>query len=262
VHEGVYRIAGAPVTWHARLLAACWAGGTRAVASHTSAAALWDLPGGQTEIVEITCPRWRRSRHDGVVVHETTLIDDRDRACVDQIPCTTAERTLFDLARRVRPVMLDANIDTALRRGLVTRDGLVATVGRLATQGRPGGRRFRAVVEARLDGGRPAESVAERRLADLLIRHGLPEPVLQYEVRDGYGNLAARVDLAYPDQKLAIEYDSVEHHTGKLALVRDSARRNALTGLGYTVLTATVADLQDHGARLAASIRRVRDRAA
>src|SRR4051794_16209267 len=61
VHDSAYRIAGTPVTWHASLLAACWAGGTRAAASFRSAAALYGLPGGHRDVVEITCPRWYRA---------------------------------------------------------------------------------------------------------------------------------------------------------------------------------------------------------
>ena len=45
--------AGAPRSWKGDLLAACWAGGDRAVASHRSAAALWDLPGSATRSLEI-----------------------------------------------------------------------------------------------------------------------------------------------------------------------------------------------------------------
>jgi hypothetical protein len=40
---------------------------------------------------------------------------------------------------------------------------------------------------------------------------------------------------------------------GKLALVRDSARRNAVLALGWTVLTATPRDLRD-GARVLAPV--------
>src|SRR3954462_1581213 len=52
-YDVVYRIAGAPRSWKGDVLAACWAGGIRAVASHRSAAALWDLPGKRLEIAEI-----------------------------------------------------------------------------------------------------------------------------------------------------------------------------------------------------------------
>jgi very-short-patch-repair endonuclease len=262
VHEGVYRIAGAPVTWRSRVLAACWAGGNRAVASHSSAAQLWDLPSGRTDIVEVTCPRWRRARHDALAVHETTLIEECDRGSVENIPSTSPERTLFDLARRTSYVMLDANIDAALRRGLVTLDGLATTVERLATKGRPGGRRFRSAVVERLGAPAAAESVPERLLADALVRHGLPVPHVQYGVRTPQGRFVARVDLAYPEWRILIEYDSYQEHVGKLALVRDGARRNALQELGFNVLTATAVDLRDQARRLATSVRRLRDLAA
>ena len=75
VHRGVFRVAGAPLPWQGAVLAACWAGGFRAAASHRSAAALWDLPGGRQDLVEITCPRWRRAQHDMLIVHETTRLD-------------------------------------------------------------------------------------------------------------------------------------------------------------------------------------------
>src|SRR3954468_19425618 len=61
VHEDVYRVVGTPLSWRGRLLAACWAGGTRAAASHRSAAELCEVPGRNSYDVEITCPRWRRA---------------------------------------------------------------------------------------------------------------------------------------------------------------------------------------------------------
>src|SRR5262245_24618672 len=93
LHEDVYRLAGAPNSWRGALLAACWAGGFRAVASHRSAAALWGLAGGKRSIQEICCPRWRRARHESLVVHESKALDPVDTTFVDAIPVTTPERT-------------------------------------------------------------------------------------------------------------------------------------------------------------------------
>ena len=62
-HVGVFHHPAVPRSWRGDLLAACWAGGFRAVASHRSAAALWGLKGGWRHVPEITCPRWRRARH-------------------------------------------------------------------------------------------------------------------------------------------------------------------------------------------------------
>ena len=262
LYDGVYRMGGAPRTWRGDLLAACWAAGTSALASYLSAAQLWGLPAGRTDITELTCPRWRRGRHGGLVVHESLVIDDGDRAEADAIPCTSVARTLFDLARKLSPVMLDANIDTAIRRELVTLDELRNTSARLATKGRPGGRRFRQVIEARSGGAALPESVPERMLADMLVRQGLPAAQHQFVIRDAAGGFVARVDLAYPEWMVVIEYDSVEHHTGTPAHIRDGARRNAIGDLGYAVLTATSADLKDRAARIAKSIRQRRSFAA
>ena len=62
-------------------------------------------------------------------------------------------------------------------------------------------------------------------------------------VRDVDGRLVARCDLAYPQWHIVIEYDSVQEHTGRSALLRDSARRNAITALGFTPVVATIQDL-------------------
>jgi hypothetical protein len=233
-----------------------------AAASHRSAAALAGLPSGRTDVVEIICERWRRTRNAALVVHESLVIDDEDLDEIDGIPCTATGRTLFDLARALTPVMLDANIDAALRRELVSLDELRRTAARLATKGRPGGRRFRAAVEARTGVSGLPESVPERLLADMFVRQGLPAPVHQHVIRDDLGQFVARVDLAYPEWMVVIEYDSIEHHTGTAAHIRDSTRRDAVGDLGYTVLTATMADLNDRGERLARLVRRRRDRAA
>jgi hypothetical protein len=104
------------------------------------------------------------------------------------------------------------------------------------------------------------ESAPERLLAAALAARGLGAPTLQYTVRDLAGAFVARVDLAYPADRILIEYESFEHHTGKHALLRDSARRNALIELGYAVLSATAADLRDQGTELAASVRAIRRR--
>lgn len=256
--EGVFRIAGAPRNWRGDLVAATWAGGDRAAASHRSAAALWASPGGRTDILELTCPRWRRARHDGLVVHESNRLEAADETVVDGIRCTTIERTIFDLCSCVGPVTVDLAIDDALRRGLTSLGVLLATHDRLATKGRRGARRFRDALASRTLGPLH-ESAPERLVARALVAAGLPEPTPQHVVRVD-GQFVARVDLAYPDERIAIEYDSYQEHTGKVALVRDSARRNALVAAGWTVLSATAADVRAGCWQLARTVHRLRAR--
>ena len=254
VYEGVYRFAGTPLTWRGRVLAACWAAGDLASASGRAAGKLWRLPGGSDEVVEITCRRWRRARHDGLLVHESLAFDDVDVTVTDGMPVTNVARTLFDLARVCGDGTIDLAIDDALRRRLTTEAELEAIRDRLARSGREGSARFRSVLAGRTSGA--TESTAERRLLQLLRRHGLPAPVPQHQIRDAGGRLVARVDLAYPDLRIAIEYDSYAHHMGTAAHERDAARRNGILAADWYLLVATAADLRDGGHRLAAEVRR------
>jgi very-short-patch-repair endonuclease len=258
VHERVYRIVGTPLTWRGVLLAACWAGGTRAAASHRSAAELSALPGRNAVNVEITCPRWRRAQHDGLIVHESLEFEERDITTCDAIPVTTAARTLFDLAGVVGATTIDLAIGTALRRGLTTFHELEDVYNRLASRGRAGTVKFRTALELHRDAHGATESEAEQLILRLIVKHGLPAPVPQHEIRTQDGVLIARVDFAYPDLEIAIEYDSYAHHLGTEAHDRDGARRNAIVRLGWTPITATGADLRDGGHRLASDIAEAR----
>jgi hypothetical protein len=48
----------------------------------------------------------------------------------------------------------------------------------------------------------------ETLLARALRQNGLPAPVPQFEIFD-QGRFVARVDFAYPDERIVIEYDSL-----------------------------------------------------
>ena len=177
---------GAPSCWEASLLAACWAGGFRAVASRRSAAALHGLPAGRRDLVEITCPRWRRARHDGLIVHETKALDPVDLTVVSGIAVTTPARTLFDLggvcrrgARRARA--RERTAARARQRGGAGRD-------RQAAQSlRPAGwsdSQAAACWRGHRSNGRP-RARWRRLLLQALRAHGLPAPVPQHEVWQG-----------------------------------------------------------------------------
>jgi very-short-patch-repair endonuclease len=254
VHERVYRIVGTPLTWRGQLLAACWAGGTRAAASHRSAAELWQLPGREDKSTEITCPRWRRARHDGLLVHESLVLDHIDTTVRERIPVTTVPRTLFDLAGVVGPTTVDIAVATALRRELTTLLELEEVFDRLASRGRAGTTQFRAVLDLHRATPAQTESEAEHLILRLIANHGLPAPTPQYEIRRGDGSFVARVDFAYPELRIAIEYDSYAHHLGTEAHDRDGARRNAIVKVGWYPITATAADLRNGGHRLARDI--------
>ncbi|WP_230104024.1 DUF559 domain-containing protein [Microbacterium sp. Bi121] len=98
------------------------------------------------------------------------------------------------------------------------------------------------------------ESPKETETRLLLIASGLPEPVVQQEVRAG-GVLLGRIDLAYPELKVAIEYEGDGHRTDKEQWRKDIQRQRHLESEGWIVIRLTQADL-DAREPMIASIRR------
>ncbi|WP_100499499.1 endonuclease domain-containing protein [Geodermatophilus chilensis] len=143
-------------------------------------------------------------------------------------------------------------LDVLLGKGVVDHPVLRAAV---AVQSTPRGAR-RAARAVDLADGR-AESPQESRLRVLLGLAGLLA-VPQYTVRDRDGRFVARVDLAFPEQRVAVEYDGAWHGAPG-QLTRDRRRLNALVAAGWTVLHVTAADLrqpEDLVARVAALLTR------
>ncbi len=62
---------------------------------------------------------------------------------------------------------------------------------------------------------------SEARL--VMIDRGLPPPELQYPIRGRDGELW-RVDFAWPAARLAAEYESIDWHAGRDAMLRDKRR--------------------------------------
>jgi very-short-patch-repair endonuclease len=107
------------------------------------------------------------------------------------------------------------------------------------------GRKRRRRVHAALALTDPrSESTFETLLRLRFVRAGLVPEALQYEVVDAAGQVYARLDIAWPSIKLAIEADGRIHHDTVPALYRDRTRANALELQGWTILRFTWADLQ------------------
>ncbi|UJP11504.1 DUF559 domain-containing protein [Microbacterium sp. KUDC0406] len=98
------------------------------------------------------------------------------------------------------------------------------------------------------------ESPKETETRLLLIDSGLPVPQVQFEVWDGAEHIG-RVDLAYPELKIAIEYEGDHHRTDKDQWRRDIQRQRRLEELGWIVIRLTELDLADNSEALIARIR-------
>jgi very-short-patch-repair endonuclease len=254
VHEGVYRLRGVPVTWKGALLAACWTAPQPAAVSHRSAAALYELPGGRSDLVEITCARWRRVRFDGLIVHERVRAEARDISDVDGIPVVCPELVVLELAGlRPVPTYVEAVVQAARRSRLISLASTRAVLERHARQGVRGVRVLRSVLDEWDPAQQPTESEMETRLLQALRGAGV-DAVPQYEILDRNGVFVARVDAALPKERIAIEYDSMQEHSDEFQLARDARRRNRIVAAGWRQLSARHRDLASGGRDLLEAI--------
>ena len=239
VRPRVYRLAGTPLTWKARLMAECLAAGEDALASHRAAARLWDLRGLRSDSIEITVGRHRLGATRSARLHRCNLLVAEDRRQVDSIPVTGPELTLLHLAGQLPLRQTDGLIDDALRKGLTTLPRLRWRLGVLGRRGRNGSGRLRALLDARDPENAKAQSSLERAFLSLVRTTDLPKPHLQHLVSAADGAFLARVDAAWPAEQLAVELDGFEFHSHLADWSHDYERQAELQALGWTVLRFT-----------------------
>jgi Protein of unknown function (DUF559) len=152
-------------------------------------------------------------------------------------PRTPPTQAAWETAVWLDPVRAVGILDALLARQVITFDSLRAVVGRHAQ--RPGGRRARRVIDLADPG---SQSPPESHLRVRLVLAGLPRPVTQHPVVLPSG-LALHPDLAWPQYKVAVEYDG-HWHADADQLHRDRLRLNKLAGAGWIVLHVTSRRLQ------------------
>lgn len=235
-------------TWHQRVMAAVLWGGSTALASHRSAAALWELDGAKEGLIEISIAAGRRVQ--GITVHRRLPHDNPGKLLIERIPTTGIERTLIDYAAVARSSEAGRAIDDALRRQRTTLRAMRAHL----TKGRPGARALRRLLDARDSRDEGLESRLETALLALLRARRVPLPEPQHEVRDG-DSLVARLDFAYPAWHLGIETDGFRWHSGLERWQRDLRRENRLKLLGWTLLRFSWVDVHERPADVVRQIR-------
>ena len=106
---------------------------------------------------------------------------------------------------------------------------------------------MRDLMRERLDLKEPPNSPLETVIWELLFDSGLPLPVPQFEIRDRQGAFVARVDFAYPQQRLVIEGHSKTWHWGTQAHSDDARRHNAIANEGFQIVYVTWSDATERG---------------
>ena len=103
-------------------------GWTKAIVSHESALALFDLSDAIPSKVHLLVSRSHKSLRPpaGVIVHSHIESEPVSKATRDGIAVTAPARTLVDSADTLQPEQLELAVRQALQRGLLTRSQLLS----------------------------------------------------------------------------------------------------------------------------------------
>ena len=224
-----------------RAAAALLLAGDRAVLTRHTAARIYGCTAADFAPIDILVPYARRiARAPGVVVHNGVFVED-DVAEIDGLRLLAPELVLADLlCRGRRPTALAcadqmlAGLPDAQRPGF--RDSVF-----LAISARPDNRGTRqARVLLDLATGLP-ESPFESQLLLMFHDRELPVPAPQYPITTIDGRQLCRLDFAWPEFRIAVEYDGYAAHAERQD--RDRRRDEDLTRRGWIVIRATIDDL-------------------
>ena len=216
---------------------------------------IWDL---DLSDVHLTRRDRRIGRHEAGIRQHAGFIRPGDVVTRNGVPVMCPARLVLEVT-----TMTDSEralvVCDFLHRGLTTSDELAARYAlmeqwpnTLATQ-----------LVLRLADPR-IETVGEARTLHLCFSQSLPMPTPQVEIRDANGVVVARVDFAWPELGVFLEFDGKikyekllkEGERASDVVVREKAREELICRLtGWRCIRITWADLADP-LRTAALIRR------
>jgi hypothetical protein len=168
---------------------------------------------------------------------------------IDSMRVASRARTVLDLCRALPIEQAVAAGDRALAYGLA-REVLEAHLAQMARW--PGTRQARRAV-ALLDPR--SESAGESVSRVRMHQDGLPAPDLQQDIFDDMGNLLARVDFLWKEQRTIGEFDGKIKY-GRLlkagqsvedVIFAEKVREDALRDLGWQIVRWLWADLYRPG---------------
>jgi hypothetical protein len=216
--------------------------GQRAVACLGTAAELYGFDLENTQVVHVLDPGVRMRPTAGLMVHQ------RLGAPLQHVAgrlATAPGWTAVEVARQLRRPRALAALDAALHSMRCTRADLESAVRE--QKGRRGIVQVRELLQY-ADGRAESGMESEARL--VMIDYGVPPPELQYEIHGRDGEIW-RVDYAWPEQRVAAEYESVEWHAGRLEMIRDKKRYAGVQETGWTLIPIVVDDVRREPWRLA-----------
>ncbi|WP_395694023.1 hypothetical protein [Nocardioides sp.] len=216
-------------------------------------APVWDM-GDETHFARLDGRAGRREA--GIVQHRTRVLVG-DLTIRNGLPVASGTRTAVDMLTLTDPEHALVTINGLLHTGETTLDLIGQRVEGMAMNPHT----LNAPIVLGLAEPR-CESAGETRAMFLLWRHHLPRPQVQLVIVDARGRVVARVDFAWPELGVFLEFDGLEkYHRFRREgesiaemVLREKRREELICGLtGWRCIRMTWADLQ-RPARTAARI--------
>jgi len=238
---------------------------SRLALSHTSAAAEHGLRLFNPELkkIHVTTLDRKLARTTPDVVYHQGVVGPEQLVELNGCVVTSAARAALEAASLVNVEQGLVILDSALDLGMTDPSALRQIYNQMA--GWPGARSLQVAVRLARPG---ANSVGETLARYLMWTEHLPEPILQFEVRDEHGQVVGRSDFGWPEHGLLGEFDGMQKY-GRLrrsgespgeALAREKVREDTLRGItGFMMVRMIWPELftrQRTGARIRSMLRR------
>lgn len=235
IFRGVHVSSLVPDSLVVRCRAAILRGPEHGLLSHETAAQLWVPSWPRTSEVHMAFSRDVKSLGDGIRLHRFTY--RMERWTRHGLPVTSPAMTFIHLAVRLDLINLVCFGDRLVAREAISPEQLLQAA--LAWEGH--GRRA-AIAAARLVRER-SESVPETQSRLLVVLAGLPEPTCNHPYLVA-GIERYRLDLAWVEHKVALEYDGRWHDEPEQRR-KDEARRTEMRDAGWIIIVIRAEHLYD-----------------
>jgi hypothetical protein len=233
VVQGVYRVLPSS-GWRSDLQAAL-AAIPGSVASHQTAAILHDVPRIRDHKTTVTAHSRTTHFFPLVTVRRSHDLLPEHITDVDGFAATTLPRTVVDLAAVLGREHLDDIVEDLVLAKRLDLGDVESVISQVARRGKPGVGSIRRVLE---DRGTEKMPMSRLEKLGLSIVQGLsiPAPVREYPIP--WASIR-RFDLAWPEARLAVEWDSRTWHGGLRQMEEDRARDRLAIANGWVILRFT-----------------------
>ncbi|MHB8690150.1 MAG: hypothetical protein ACYDHH_02795 [Solirubrobacteraceae bacterium] len=241
---GVYSVGTPAMSAWERSIAAVTACGKGSLLADLAALALWGWLQPWPHKLSVITPNDRRPR--GIAVHRSQALTNEDRARRYGIPVTSPARTQLDCAVLLPAQTLTRVVNDALHTPQLSRR-LLKEICAIHPK-HPGAKLILPFYDT-TDG--PTRSDWQDDFPTWCIKHGMPRPTLEHKIGPH------KVDACFIEERLIVELDSWQSHSGNDRFEADRERDAANLEVRYPTVRVTWKRRYDQSEREANRLRRI-----